>query len=293
MKRTLLTLFAFLVTGPLSFAEDQILDDQEIINVEGLYSNKATIPPASIKAKSSENIQNVEKNKTTSDESTTDIKTTTEPAPAEKIERLTDLNRLAPFKEISVIQKKYMPKTERFQLFAAGGTTTNSPWFLNLGLKLNLGYFFTESFGIELSGIFLSNSEREVSKEIRANNNLQPEKFVNTKNYMGADLVWAPIYGKVTFLNERIVPFDMYFAAGAGSSATNSKEGNNTTFHIGTGQLFSISKSMAFRWDYSWNFYQATPITDSAATSTAQSNSYNDLILTAGISFFFPEVSNR
>ena len=274
------------------FAAEQSLDDQEILNVEGLYKNtnsKKETPTAEVNTVPSQSLQpgSVEdKNEAVVEKAT---KTNV------KVEKIADLNKLSSFSEISVIQKKYLPKTERFQLYAGVGTTTNSPWFLNLGAKFNLGYYFTESFGVELSGIILSNSERQVSKEIRDNNSLQPEKFVNTKNYIGADIVWAPIYGKLSLLNERIIPFDMYFSAGAGSSSTNSQEGSVPTFHIGTGQIFAINKAFAFRWDYSWSFFQATPFiaNGSASSSQPQKNTYNDLILTAGFSFFFPEAKYR
>jgi outer membrane beta-barrel protein len=274
-----------LVSYSAAFAEDQVLDDQDIFNVENLYKNPPAQQPQSTRVAPTSQVENAPNN---SDAETKKVEESV------KIERLTDLNTLSPFREVSIIQKKYLPKTERFQFFAAGGMTTNSPWFLNLGVKVNIGYFFTESFGLEVGGMFLSNSERDVSKEIRENNNLQPEKFVNTKSHMGVDLIWSPIYGKVTFLNERIILFDMYFSGGVGTSTTNSQEKTNTTFHVGTGQIFALSKSMAFRWDYSWNMYQATPIADSSlANSNPQSNTYNDLILTAGLSFFFPEVSSR
>lgn len=288
----------------LAKAEEQALDDQEIINIESLYKssssdtkiNSAVTEEKNVSTNSSDTI-NPDENTNVNDEKKTEAvnkEKTKEKIKDEKVERLTDLNKLSPFREVSVIQKKYLPKSGRLQAFIGGGTTTNSPWFSNLGLKLNVGYFFSESFGIEASGIFLTNSERDVAKEIRENNGLQPEKFVNTKSNVGVDIVWVPIYGKVSYSNDQIIPFDMYFTAGLGSSSTNSKEGNNSTFHIGTGQIFAISKGMAFRWDYSWNMYQATPLSDSAlATANSQSNMYNDLILTAGFSFFFPEVSNR
>lgn len=290
-----LSIAVFLLNTKIAHAEDQVLDDQDIINVENLYNNKAPTQNP---------VQNQRPRLTEAPDTTTspveeekkaaELNQVQEQIRKEKIERLTDLNTLSPFREISIIQKKYLPKTERFQFYLAGGMTTNSPWFLNLGAKINVSYFFTETFGIEVGGMFLSNSEREVSKEIRETNRLQPEKFVNTKSHYGVDLVWAPIYGKVSFINNRIIPFDMYFSAGVGSSSTNSQEGTNTTFHIGTGQIFALSKSMAFRWDYSWNMYKATPVADSAlGTGTPESNNYNDLILTAGVSFFFPEVSSR
>ncbi len=282
-----------ILNSGVAYAEEQTIDDQDIVNIESLY-NKTPPPtqrPTYQEAKPAESSVNpvVEEQKKAQE-----INQVQEQIKKDKIERLTDLNTLAPFREISVIQKKYLPKTGRFQFYAAGGMTTNSPWFLNLGAKINIGYFFTETLGVEVGGMFLSNSERQVSKEIRENNGLQPEKFVNTKSNLGADLVWAPIYGKVSFLNDRIVPFDMYFSAGAGTSSTNSQEGNNTTFHVGTGQIFAMGKSMAFRWDYSWYMYQATPVADKSLTAgKSESNAYNDLILTAGLSFFFPEVSNR
>ena len=295
LKLSFLFLAIACFMNPLkSSAQEQALDDQEIINVENLY--KATPPPAAqpVKIPVSETpgkspiVESEILDPSINAQAEKNLKT------PQKVDRITDLNKLSPFREVSIIQKKYLPKTERFQLFGGLGATTNSPWFLNLGVKLNLGYYFTESFGVEASGVFLSNSERQVAQEIRTNNNLQPEKFVNTKSYIGLDLVWAPIYGKITMLNERIIPFDMYFSAGVGNSSTNSQEGSNPTLHLGTGQIFAISKAIAFRWDYSWTLFQATPVADSnLGSAQLQKNSYNDLILTAGFSFFFPEAKYR
>ncbi len=276
-----------------AMAQEQQLDDQEILNIENIYkteSPKVSQPRPTSPLEVAPDLLS----ETTSETAESEKQGAAAPAPkSQRVENLTDLNKLSPFSEISVIQKKFLPKTERFQLYAGGGTTTNSPWFLNMGLKVNLGYHFTESFGVELSGLFLSNSEREVAKEIRDNNLLQPEKFINTKSYVGVDLIWAPIYGKLTMLNKRIIPFDMYFSAGGGTSSTNSQEGSVPTLHVGVGQIFAINKSMAFRWDYSWTSFQATPIPDKLATGVAEKNSYNDLILTAGFSFFFPEARYR
>jgi outer membrane beta-barrel protein len=85
----------------------------------------------------------------------------------------------------------------------------------------------------------------------------------------------------------------MYFAFGGGTSSTNSQEKSVPALHVGTGQIFALTKSMAFRWDYSWNFYQATPVSDAASTSAPSKSNYNDLVFTAGVSFFFPEANYR
>ena len=114
-------------------------------------------------------------------------------------------------------------------------------------------------------------------------------------NYLGLDAVWTPIYGKMSLFNRRIVPFDMYFSLGAGQTGlTNAKVSSATSFHVGTGQIFAMSKGIGLRWDLSWNFYNATPQPSTGVTSTPPGESqFNNLLLTIGASFFFPEAKYR
>lgn len=267
-------LILFAMFSSVSVNAQQTLDEDDIVSVEGVYSNQPAVketkpaPNEELPAQLKQNVQSVD------------------------VKNLTDLNRLAPFSEVSVIQKKFMPKTQRFQFFAGGSVMTNTPWYNNVGVKLNLSYNFTETLGLEINSMFMTNGERETTKEIKEAHNLLAEQFIYTKSYTGLDLVWSPIYGKISNLNDTIIPFDMYFSLGGGTSATNSQEGNNATFHFGLGQIFAITKSMAFRWDYSFNTFSATPVATATSGSPEKSN-YNDLVLSAGISFFFPEASYR
>lgn len=270
-----------------SYAQDQGAEDLDVINIENLYrDNPAPVVQPTQPAVTNQPNTVQERQELQAIQNNPEVKDS-------RVRSLTDLSQLSPFQDISVIQKKYLPKTDRFQFFAAGGLTTNSPWFTNLGAKLNLGYHFSESWGLELSGIFLTNSENQSAKDLRTNNNLQPDKFVTTKYNAGLNIIWSPIYGKLTNLDNKIIPFDMYFSFGGGISDTTSQEKTVPTYHIGTGQIFAITKSMAFRWDYSWNFYQATPMVDATSTAAPSKSTYNDLIFTAGVSFFFPEASYR
>lgn len=292
MKKNILWISALtcILGAKINIAQAQQADDVEVINLEGLYQNSKTTKPVEVKSETT-SVTSEKKSEKNSEAKLSSESSNEQPADV-VVSELKDLSRLAPFREVSVIQKKYLPKTERFQFYGAFATTTNTPWFFNYGAKLNLAYHFTESFGLELSGLFLASSEREVSREIRDNNGLRPEQFIYTKGYYGLDLIWSPIYGKLSHLDGRIIPFDMYFSMGGGLSNTNSAEGNVPTVHLGTGQIFAITKSIAFRWDYSINVFQATPITVGGVAIPAK-GSYNDLILTAGVSFFFPEASLR
>jgi len=279
----IITLF-LLVQTQFAQGQEQSLDDQEILNIENLYKNNPPMPKPVLKT--TEALSQSEQKEQTQIKKNVEVQNS-------KIRNLTDLNKLAPFQDISVIQKKFLPKAERLQIFTAAALMTNSPWFINLGVKINLAYHFTEALGIEVSGMFLTSSESEAAKEIRTNIKLEPNKFIVTKYNTLIDFVWSPIYGKVSNTENEIIPFDMYFSFGGGMSHTNSREGSVPTIHMGTGQIFALSKSMAFRWDYSWNFYQATPEAEVGATAIPTKNSFNDLIFTAGVSFFFPEASYR
>jgi outer membrane beta-barrel protein len=195
------------------------------------------------------------------------------------------LGGLAPFKEVSVIQKRFMPKTKRFQLFGGGTILTNNPWFTTLGASLKGSYFFSETWGVELNYMALSTNERDVTKELKSIQNIGTESLTYPKQYIGADIMWVPIYGKMTWFNNRIVPFDLYFSGGYGTTLTKDEQ-NAGTLHLATGQIFAITKGTAFRWDFSWNFFNAT-------TDDKKSNSFNNLFLTVGMSWFFPEAKYR
>ncbi len=291
MKISLNSILAILMVisfRPLTALAQANADDLEVLNLEDLYKKEEVkvqpqyvAPPATA---------------TPEEQAATTPEVKVDPVVAEKTEEikvkeLKDLNQLVPFSEISVIQRKFMPKSERLQVYLGAGLATNTPWFTNYGGKLNIAYNFTESFGIELSSLFLSSSARDVAKEIQEQHNVQADQFIYTKGYYGLDLVWSPIYGKMSFDNTSIINYEMYFSLGGGQSNTNSVEKNVPTAHLGVGQIFSLSKSMAFRWDYGVNVFQATPINPSSGQ--IEKGTYNDLVLTAGLSFFFPEVTYR
>ncbi len=213
----------------------------------------------------------------------------------EKLEDFSGLGKLAPFSEISVIQKRYMPKTGRFQFFLGLANVVNDPWFLGIGADARLAYHFTESWGVEATGVFLTNSQREAIKDLYDQHGVRTDSIITAKGYTGASVVWNPIYGKMGMFNRRIIPFDMYFALGGGSTSVDGGSGG-TTMHFGTGQIFALSKAMGFRWDFSWNSFNATPNqSDAQKTANIQpsSQSFNNLLLTFGFSFFFPEAKYR
>lgn len=216
------------------------------------------------------------------------------PRPAEPVEsaapktpEFSDLGALAPFREVSVIQKRYLPKTGRFGLFAGLSTITNDPFNNAFGGLFKANYFLSETWGVELSYFAMSNSEAKTTQELREIEGVVTKNLVKTKGSALLDVMWVPVYGKMSWFNKSIVPFDLYFSLGGGQSQIESSKSESVgTLHIAAGQMFAASKGSAFRWDFSWNFFSATGV-------DLQKSSYNNLFLSAGWTWFFPEAKYR
>ena len=204
---------------------------------------------------------------------------------------IANLGRLENFEDIAVIQKRYLPRTGRFEVFVGPTAVLNDAFFLNFGVNGRLAYYFSERYAIEGVGTYLSINERQVTTDLRDKKGVITNSFVTPQTYAGLDFKWSPVYGKMSWMNRKITPFDLYFSVGGGLTGTNQNT-SQATLHLGTGQAFAYTKGIAWRWDFSWAMFNATSNIQSTTSQPAPSL-YHNLMLTFGMSFFFPEASYR
>lgn len=210
----------------------------------------------------------------------------------EKIENLniksvSGLEKLVPFNDLAVIQKRFLPRTQRFEFFPNVGLIINDAFFFSSLYGARFAYHFSEKWGVEFTYLGISTSNKDVTKAL-ADENVQTDSLLLPKSYIGLDLKWTPIYGKMAVGNKSIVPYDFYFSFGGGSLDTNQKDAA-IAVHLGVGQSFAITQGMAFRWDTSFYWYSSDVVTKSGTDS----GSFMNLHLTVGMSFFFPEAKYR
>ncbi|MGE3974899.1 MAG: outer membrane beta-barrel domain-containing protein [Bdellovibrionales bacterium] len=202
-----------------------------------------------------------------------------------EVKDVSGLGTLSEFKDIAVIQKRYLPKTGRFELFPNLGFIINDAFFTNTALSGRAAYYFTESYSVELNAMLIGTRERKVTSDLNNERGIVTRTLVAPQYYYGADFKWTPIYGKMGYFDHKIIPFDFYFSAGYGMTKTN--QGTNAgTIHLGTGQTYAMSKWIALRWDVSWYMY-------STASSAGTSSSFTNIYTMLGASFFFPEATYR
>ena len=198
-----------------------------------------------------------------------------------------DLRDLEKFKDIAVIQKKYLDKSKRFELWGAASLALNSQFYDFLGLNLALSYHFTESWGVEFEGLILTDLEKTITGNLQKNQNIVTRSIVVPEHYMGAHVRWSPIYGKMSLRERTINPFEMYFTFGGGVTGINDGQ-TVPTVHVGTGQVYPMSKNTTFRWALGYNFFQADARSDLNGNISGQKVNTGFLYLSAGVSVFLP-----
>tara|TARA_B100001248_G_scaffold261550_1_gene253103 strand:- start:6930 stop:7679 length:750 start_codon:yes stop_codon:yes gene_type:complete len=203
------------------------------------------------------------------------------------VKDFSSLEKLVPFDDIAVIQKRYLPRTKRFEFFPNVGMILNDAFFTNYIFGGKFAYHFSEKWGLEATYLALSQSEKQVVDDLDSEG-VETTSILTPESYMGIDLKWVPIYGKMAWMNQEIIPFDFYFTFGLATLDADSAD-SPMAVHVGAGQSFAVNKYTAIRWDTSLYWYSAEVTTN----GRKEDGSYMNLHLTIGASFFFPEAKYR
>jgi outer membrane beta-barrel protein len=184
-----------------------------------------------------------------------------------------------------VIQKTYMPKTSRVSLFGGASLSMNDVFYRTYGLDARAGYYFNETWGLELNTFYLTSSDTHEKTDLAGQQSLDVQSLSTPKSLYAANVYFSSIYGKMALEDRRIIPFEFYQTLGLGQITTNPSS-TSTAFYFGLGNLFSISKNSVIRADLSWYFYNSKTI-------TGASQAVNTIFFTIGYGRFVPEAVRR
>jgi len=207
-------------------------------------------------------------------------------------ENVDSLSALEEAKDIAVIQKKYLEKTGRWELWGAGAIALNSQYFNFLGLNAKAAYHFNERWAVEGQFMFLSDLEKSITEGLKNDQAIQTTDIVTPTSYYGINLRWSPIYGKMTLREKTINPFELYFTGGVGF--TNTDDGQSAfTLSGGLGQVYPMSKNTTFRWALTFQNFSANAKGDLKGQIRGQEVRSNFLYVSAGVSVYFPFSEKR
>jgi outer membrane beta-barrel protein len=187
--------------------------------------------------------------------------------------------------DIIIIQKNYMPKTERFQVFGGLTLAPNDVFFRTFGFQLRAAYHFSEMWGVEVVGLSLNSTKTKETTDLEEKQSVETKAVVSPRSYLGVDAYFNSMYGKSAVLNRKIVPFEIYQSIGLGKMNTATSTGADA-FHLGLGQIFSLSRGSALRVDLSLIVYQSKDVNNATQAT-------NTILLTVGYGQFYPEATYR
>lgn len=205
------------------------------------------------------------------------------------LDRLIDLE---PYKNIAVIQKKFFPKTDRWELYVSGLSSLNNKLFTSLGVKGHLSYHFNERWSLEGQLWFLGQISRDFTDEIESRYQIASSDIVTPQGYVGVNLVWSPIYGKLSLFEKTIDPFELYFSFGGGLILTDDSQ-TAPSFQAAIGQIHPLSTRSTIRWEIGGNLFQAEGKDSLVGANRGKKVLTEIIYVSLGMSFYFPEVERR
>lgn len=219
-----------------------------------------------------------------------------------RVKKLSDLVYLSQFSDVAVIQRRFMPKTDRISFSILSVFTLSSEFFFNPGVSGLITYNFLEEHGVEFSSNFILTFNRRVTRDLAsAEIGIRVSELLPiAKSFIGMTYKWIPIYGKIALYNNSILSFDTFFNIGLGLSgiqlgSSGIKSGPSKikiktnplvwepTFITGIGQIFAINRDFGLRWDLRWH----------STYSNGSAQFLNDILFSIGCSFYYPSAGLR
>lgn len=185
---------------------------------------------------------------------------------------------------VKSVQRKVYLKKGRFELTPLVSFSINDPYYSKFGASVRGAYYFADTLAISARGSVM---QVLPSDDVRtAKRTFQSRIFHSVPEWSGmADVEWAPLYGKVAFLNS-ILHFDGYLLGGAGvvKTETSSLEGRTLSVgaDLGLGMRFVAKDFLAVNVALINTSYVDQPL------GTSKGAVQNLMTINAGISLFFP-----
>lgn len=121
-------------------------------------------------------------------------------------------------RQIEVVQRRLYEKDGRLELVVYGGIIPNDDFIMYYPLGARVGYHFSEQFEVEASFAYAIDQPSDLGSflEDEAIDLKRADIQETIQMYYNINLLWAPIYGKLSFLGYKLTHFDMFVGLGAG-----------------------------------------------------------------------------
>lgn len=185
---------------------------------------------------------------------------------------------------IPSVTHRAFSKSGRTELFGQLGLSLSDPFFRYVAPGVGARYHFDESWAV---GAFVDyDAAIRTAIDIVSVANTEAVPDLNHPNLgVGLEAVYAPIYGKISWMAERVAHFDMYLSVGVGFLALHHASAVAGTFAIG--QHYFLTSNTALKIELREQLYGMAR--DPAASPHDSLTSL--LMAQVGVSFFVPDAN--
>ena len=169
-------------------------------------------------------------------------------------------------REVKVVQRRLYNKDGRFEATVYSGVIPNDDFIVYYPVGLRAAYHFTEGFSAELSYAFAVDSQTDLTSFLTSEGidlkRADIQEFIDM--YYGVNILWAPVYGKISLLGLKLSHFDAYVGFGFGLFQTreippDNPDGNDKIKPSGNtivGFRWFITDTFNVRTEYRQHFFQ-------------------------------------
>ncbi len=170
--------------------------------------------------------------------------------------------------EFNVVQNRTYSKVKRLGVGLSLGTVITDTYVDTTDMTLTLNYFPTERYGIEVNYTDHSGKpSKAVSDFINSHGTIPNHNLIQQS--IGASFNWVPLYAKMSFLEKRILYYDMYISPGiqyvtykqhyrdqVNTALNREKENSVLGFSLDVSQVVFLNRNFAFRLDFKNRWYK-------------------------------------
>lgn len=149
---------------------------------------------------------------------TTPAKPTADDRGSDKLDlkKLEDKYWSAKDSDFSVVQNRTYTKDNRFFFSLAYGPMMNDAYSTGRNTAFSAGYYFSERWGLEVSHE-AGDLKQNTSTEAFIKENAFAPNYNTFESATSLNLIFVPLYAKMSFLDKKILYFDMQFSVGVGT----------------------------------------------------------------------------
>jgi outer membrane beta-barrel protein len=200
--------------------------------------------------------------------------------------------------KVKPVSGQLYTKAGKLELTPNGALSLNDAFFTKYMGGLKLGYHVTEYFSLGVTGLFGTTGTTGSTTVCPTNQPCHPatgdqlnQVPGEIKWIGGAEIAWAPIYGKLNLFAEKALHFDLSLLAGAdlvtyrdvlrgAAAGTVPGDARAVGGHVGLGARIFLARFMALRLEVKDLIYSVSALD--------RGKLQNQLFAEAGLSFFIP-----